>query len=87
LKTKVNYKHLIGTGLILMALLSANAGQAKEENGKETPNEPFELICGYSAKTLIDVGTEDAKVATKLWTDMIARKKGGKPLEGYSRWQ
>lgn len=37
---------------------------------------PAPLLVGYSTKVFVDVDLEDAKVVTKLWTDILTKQSG-----------
>jgi ABC-type phosphate/phosphonate transport system substrate-binding protein len=62
--------------LIFFSLVSPShlcAERGEEDSG--TVQKPT-LIVGYSSKLLSHVDVNDAKAATKVWTEMLIRKKG-----------
>ncbi|MCK7505547.1 MAG: hypothetical protein MZV70_16720 [Desulfobacterales bacterium] len=62
------------------ALLVIFAAVAQGElSGQGKRDRDSVLTVGYSSKLFFDVDIRDAKAATKMWTDMLIRKMGGKP--------
>jgi hypothetical protein len=64
------------SAFLLMLWVPAD-GFGQEAGKTPAAAEPFRLVCGYSARTFADVGLEDAKIVTKLWTETIAGKRNG----------
>jgi len=49
-----------------------------KDDADSTSDETFAPVIGYSFRVFVDVDMDDARVVTKLWSDMVVKKRGGK---------
>jgi ABC-type phosphate/phosphonate transport system substrate-binding protein len=62
----------------VVIVLAIAAWTHAKDNADDTSEEVFAPVIGYSFRVFVDVDMDDARVVTKLWSDMIVRKRGGK---------
>jgi ABC-type phosphate/phosphonate transport system substrate-binding protein len=61
--------------IVLSSLLLPTGAVGRDPSGE--PLEPV-FVTGYSASLFEDVDIKDAQVVTRIWGDMIAKKRGGR---------
>ncbi|HWR89397.1 MAG TPA: PhnD/SsuA/transferrin family substrate-binding protein [Dissulfurispiraceae bacterium] len=68
---------LVASAFFACAVLFIAADPGKI-HGADAQDPSFSIMIGYMATVFVDVDMDDAKVVTKLWSDMVVRKKRGR---------
>jgi phosphonate transport system substrate-binding protein len=68
---------LVASAFLACAVLFIAADPGKT-GAADTQDPAFSLMIGYMASVFVDVDMDDARVVTKLWSDLVVRKKSGK---------
>ncbi len=70
-------KCLAAAAVLVCAVLFMTTDPGKAQ-GADANDPSFSLMIGYMATVFVDVDMDDAKVVTKLWSDLVVRKKRGR---------